>query len=388
MRLPGHPSTHLTYCLNVHPGESWEENFAAIRTKALGIRRRISPDKPFGLGLRLGNAASLSLSAPETLQAFKRFLSDHDLYVFTVNGFPYGAFHDTRVKEQVYQPDWRTPERVAYTKRLATILAELLPEGVAGSISTVPCSYKAWIRTGADKRQMAENLTTVAQHLAGILDKTGKRIHLGLEPEPDCYLETTGDVVSFFEDYLLGGASEGVIRRHLGICLDTCHLAIQFEELAESLYTLRAKEILLSKIQLSAAPVVTCNAGTSNAGMLSALKGFCDPVYLHQVKVRSAAGAVVSCPDLPEALARHKATGRLEGEWRIHFHIPLYFSATDVIRSTSAELTPAFFRAVRECGTEHLEIETYTFDVLPAEMQALGIEASIASEYQWILTRV
>lgn len=383
MHITVDPAQHLTYCLNVHPGERWEDNFAAIRTKALHIRDRVCPGAPFGLGLRLGNEASLSLLQPENLQAFLQFLSDHNLYVFTVNGFPYGAFHQTRVKERVYQPDWRTPERVAYTCRLADILAVLVPEGIRGSISTLPCSYKAWISTEDEKRAMAQNLTAVALHLDDIFTRTGKRIHLGLEPEPDCLLETTEEAIRFFEKYLFIDVQEALIRRHIGLCFDTCHMAIQFEDLAESLKKLVARDILISKIQLSAAPALHCDAETP-----AVLKGFCDPVYLHQVKVRDASGRILSCPDLPEALELHQASGSLQGEWRVHFHVPLYFTVMGDLRSTAGQLSPAFFKTARECGVEHLEIETYTFDVLPEDMRALGVEASIAAEYAWVLKQV
>ncbi len=383
MHIPSDPSRHLTYCLNVHPGESWAENLAAIKNKALCVRQQVCPDQLFGLGLRLGNEAAMALAVPETLKEFRRFLKDHHLYVFTVNGFPYGAFHNARVKEGVYQPDWCAPERTVYTKRLADILAALLPEGMAGSISTVPCSYKAWIRTEDKKRVMAENLTDVARHLSGIYDRTGTLIHIGLEPEPDCYLESTRDVTGFFEQFLFCDARTDLIRKHIGICFDTCHLAVQFEDLAGSLAELHGKGIRISKLQLSAAPVAFCRIAAPEQ-----LTRFCDPVYLHQVKVRDACGGITAWPDLPEALAASRAAGGLEGEWRVHFHVPLYFTARDDIRSTSDQLTPEFFTAIRDCGIEHLEIETYTFDVLPPEMRARGVESSIVAEYEWVLARV
>jgi sugar phosphate isomerase/epimerase len=371
---------HLTYCLNVHPGESWEENLAAIQAHGLRVREQVCPDRPFGLGLRLSNAASLALAVPAALQAFKSFLSAHNMYVFTINGFPYGAFHRTRVKEMVYQPDWRTVERVAYTRRLADILAELLPDGVEGSISTAPGSYKAWINSDADRRALARNLHAVAGHLADIYSRIGKRIHLGLEPEPDCYLETTAESIAFFEAHLLRGAQAESARRHIGICLDTCHLALQFEDLACSVQRFERHGILISKIQLSGAP-----ACVSEQAAPPELAQFRDPVYLHQVRVRDPDGAIHAWPDLPEALAAGAVPG---SEWRVHFHVPLDFAGQGALRSTSDQLTPRFFDAARANGVPHLEIETYTFDVLPAAMRARGVEASIAAEYAWALERL
>lgn len=392
MKLSSDPSQHLTYCLNVHPGETWAENLAAIRSHTLAIRDRVCPGKPFGLGLRLSDAASRTLAQPDTLAAFASFLAEHNLYVFTVNGFPYGAFHGTQVKEAVYRPDWREPERAAYTKRLADIVAALLPEGVNGSISTVPCSYKTWIRSDADRAAMVENLMDVVGHLAGVHERTGRLIHVGLEPEPDCWLETTEEAIAFFEQDLdtagaqrleqqrgcTREAARGLIRRHLGVCVDTCHVALQFEDVAQSMRRLHRHGIRISKVQISAA---LCVAGSA----APELERFVDPVYLHQVKVRDASGAVTAYADLPAALAAGSAGSG--GEWRVHFHVPLYFESLGSITSTAGVLDSAFFAALAECEVEHAEIETYTFSVLPAAAKEHDIVGSVALEYAWLLAR-
>jgi sugar phosphate isomerase/epimerase len=335
---------HLTYCLNVHPGESWAENFAAIRQHALRVKAKVSPRQPFGLGLRLSNAATRTLVKPVQLAKFREFLAEHDLYVFTVNGFPYGTFHGRPVKERVYRPDWRTDERVAYTNRIADILAALLPDGVAGSISTVPGSYKPWITGKRDVQAMVRNLNRCAEHLARLRERTGKLITLGLEPEPDCFLETTEEVVRFFEMLPAG--------EHLGICFDTCHLAVQFEDLRTSLRRLKAAGVLISKVQISAA------LATNDAKRLNR---FQDDVYLHQTRWHGK-------------------------EIRSHFHVPLYWKGTGVLRSTADQLTPAFFAdAAKLC--RHFEIETYTFNVLPAALRRGGVDASIAREFAFVRSR-
>ena len=186
MKIQDNPPLHLTYCLNLHPGEAWAENFAAIQTHVLAIRDRVAPGGPFGLGLRLGDRAARELAPATRLAELRDFLAAHGLYAFTVNGFPYGAFHGTAVKENVYRPDWRSAERLDYTVRLAEILAALLPEGVAGSISTVPVSYKDWMKSEADLRPAVENLAECAHRLEELYRRTGKDIALALEPEPDC----------------------------------------------------------------------------------------------------------------------------------------------------------------------------------------------------------
>ncbi len=382
MKIREHPPLHLTYCLNVHPGESWEENLAAIRDKAMKVRDRVAREGPFGLGLRLSCEAAKTLSRPEMLGQFRRFLDEQDLYVFTINGFPYGRFHGAAVKEAVYRPDWRTPERRDYTILLADILAELVPADVTGSISTVPGSYKLWLRGADDIAAMVANLMEVAAHLAEVQERTGRRICLALEPEPDCHIETTAEAIEFFTGPLAAAAqNREVIRRHVGICFDTAHLAVEFEDLDESLSRLREAEVTVAKIQLSSALRVEAGA---HAGQ--ALRGFCDEVYLHQVKVRGGDGSLRSYADLPQAIEAE--AGGEQDEWRVHFHVPLFFDGASPLGSTNSLLDSRFVDAVSQGASEHLEIETYTFDVLPPAIRAGDVTESIAREYQWVLERL
>ena len=382
------PSRHLTYCLNVHPGETWAQCLENIQTKALAIRDIVSPAAPFGLGLRLSHQAAQALAVPEALAAFKRYMSEQSLYAFTVNGFPYGTFHGSPVKQAVYKPDWRAPERLAYTHQLADILAALLPEGVEGSISTVPASYKAWITSDAERQAMLDNLTTCAAHLADLEAGTGREIHLGLEPEPDCYIETTAESIAFLSDLFRTGAlhlaktrglsldaAEALLRRHIGLCFDTCHLALQYEDLAQSLQALKAAEIRVSKVQLSAA--LHANGSQENRDRLA---DFNDPVYLHQVKTQRPDGQIVAYPDLPEALASPVVE---QDAWRVHCHIPLYYSEQDGIGTTAELLTPDLMRSLC-AASHHLEIETYTFDVLPPDMRQRGVVHSVIEEFKWV----
>lgn len=394
------PGVHLTYCLNIHPGESWAENAAAIRTHATAVRDRVRASgvgagEPFGLGLRISRRAATELLAGGGTHQLSDLLAREGLYAFTVNGFPYGAFHGTRVKEEVYRPDWRTAERRDYTNDLVDILAAVLPEGVAGSVSTVPGSYKSWIASERDIPDMVGHLADCAAHAAEVRRRTGRLVRIGLEPEPDCFLETTGECIRFFTGVLLergaahlvesarmpADAARDAIRTHLGVCFDTCHLALQFEDLARSLARLQEAGVGVSKVQISSA--LTADAAARAAGALS---GFVDPMYLHQVKWLGP-GGVESCRDLDEALAR-AAGGGMEGEWRVHFHVPLYFTGRDGLGTTAHALTPDFFAALRAGACEHLEMETYTFSVLPADMQAIGLTESIAREYAWTLDRL
>ncbi len=162
-----------------------------------------------GVGLRLSGIASEELGLGRELQAFKEYLRAQGLYVFTINGFPYGPFHGTRVKEDVYQPDWRFPERLTYSNRLADQLAVLLPDDASldGSVSTVPATFRPIGGTSGALEQIAENVLQHAAHLVGVKRRTGRTITIALEPEPMCYLETSDELIAFMEQRIFSKAA-------------------------------------------------------------------------------------------------------------------------------------------------------------------------------------
>ena len=257
---------HLTYCTNIHAGEPLDDVMASLARHLPAIKAQVAPAQPFGVGLRLGHAASDALRDAGALARLKRFLADGGYYVFTLNGFPYGAFHGRAVKEDAYKPDWSDAARLAYTDLLADILCELLPAGEEGSVSTVPCTFKPW----AEGRLAAitEHLVRHVAHLVGIAARTGQTISLALEPEPYCYLETIEETAAFFKERLFAragvarlaaltglppAAAEAAMRRHIGVCYDVCHAAVEFEDPKESIARLRAEGILIGKLQLSSA---------------------------------------------------------------------------------------------------------------------------------------
>ncbi|HEX4085032.1 MAG TPA: metabolite traffic protein EboE [Chthoniobacteraceae bacterium] len=366
----------LTYCLNIHRGETWAENFATLRTTVLAVRDLVSPGEPFGLGMRLGAAAAEALNIAE----LRAFLESENLFAFTINGFPYGRFHGGAVKENVYAPDWRSPLRRDYTNRLADILTALTPD--TGTISTVPCSWKAW---RPEIPPMLDHLTDCVAHLA----TAAKNILLTLEPEPGCLLETTGETIEFFTHHLFRqgaamlagklGVAESeareLIRHHLGVCLDTCHAALQFEDPLECLHRYEAAGIRVPKIQIS-------SALRTDISTIDALRPFVEPVYLHQVKARTGTGEILGWTDLPQALDALPASGAREV--RVHFHVPLHYPGDGPLQSTGTLLTPEFLRHICRDPANHLEIETYTWDVLPPALRSTSIEESIAAEFRWV----
>ncbi|MEO8704362.1 MAG: metabolite traffic protein EboE [Kofleriaceae bacterium] len=360
---------HLTYCTNIHPGETWPEVRANLERHVVAVKQRVSPDAAFGVGLRLSGRAAHELAGE--VAAVRRWLDDAGLYVFTINGFPHGAFHGTPVKEAVYRPDWLEPERVAYTNLLADLLVELLPDGVAGSISTVPGCFRA--RAGGDAgTQIAANLARCADHLVALESRTGTHLMLALEPEPACALETLAEAIDFFTAHRLD-------RRHIGLCLDTCHAAVEFEELAPTLAAIAAAGIPIAKLQLSAgmriAPVTPAAR--------TALARFTDGVYLHQTVARHAS-TLTRYVDLPEALA----DPRPADEWRVHFHVPIFRAELGMLASTQDFLAEVLAVQRATPISTHLEVETYTWDVLPGEFRDEPIADAIARELRWVLKQL
>jgi sugar phosphate isomerase/epimerase len=386
--------THLTYCSNIHPGETWAEVRANLDRYVIRVRDKVSPGASFGIGLRLSGRAAQELSDPAAFDEFAAFLAREHMYVFTINGFPYGTFHGTRVKEEVYLPDWRDGERVRYTNLLADLMARLLPVGMDGSISTVPGAYKSALRDAGDARTMAGNMVTCVAHLVEVKRRSGRHIALALEPEPCCFLETVEESVAFFtghlySDFAVGqlsartgldpAAARQALHDHLGLCLDLCHAAVEFEDPARCVQSLRKASIAVAKVQISSGlriPSLTHDT-------LDALRPYQDAVYLHQVVERSAAG-LRRFDDLADAFASIQG-GTRDAEWRVHFHVPLFVDALERFSSTQFFIREMLAAHRRTPLSGHLEVETYTWDVLPAALRTLAVEDAVARELAWVL---
>ena len=375
MRLAhGH---HLAYCANIHRGETWAETFAALETHTLAVKERVCPTKPYAIGLRLSAQAARELAQGQLLTQFQRWLEKHDCYIFTINGFPYGRFHGQRVKEQVYLPDWTTSERLDYTNLLFDLLAQLVPAGVEGSVSTVPGSFKEFIKTDQQRQQIRDNVFRCVEHIARLSEQGGKTLHLGLEPEPLGLLETTLETVEFFRRLREEHPGDARLEHNLGVNYDTCHLSIEYENPAEALGQLRLDHIKVSKLHLSSA----LKLRATELGR-AALASFADDVYLHQVIAREAGGKIARYRDLDVALAA-KAPAE---EWRVHFHIPLHCPATEWFEPTTDHLLGVLDVLKAEPGLcSHLEMETYTWEVMPPALKSRSVVDQLAAEYNWCL---
>jgi|KBSMisStandDraft_5_1062788.scaffolds.fasta_scaffold08572_5 hypothetical protein len=362
---------HLAYSTNVHPGETWSETLRALEQFTLPVRAAIAPDESFGIGLRLSDQASRELIEPGVLDQFCQWLEIHHCYVFTINGFPFGKFHGGRVKEQVYLPDWTTKERLDYTKRLFDILAALLPNDVEGSVSTVPGSFKEFIACDDQVEAIRHNLRQCDEHISQLSEKHGCKMHLGLEPEPLGLFENTEETLRFFEN---------LPNEHLGVNYDACHFAVEYENPLESLGALCSAGIRISKLHLSSA--LRC-VPTSEA--TARLRAFADDIYLHQVIARSRHGELHRYKDLPIAFA----TDDLAEEWRIHFHVPLYAELSGPLSTTNDHVTGALdWLAANPDACSHLEMETYTWEVLPDPLRSASLTNQLIREYEWTLARL
>ena len=384
----------ISYCLNIHPGESLDAVRQAITRHACAVKARVSPAAPYPLGLRLSAAAAGELSDPAALAAFTDLLGCNDLFVNGINGFPYGTFHNTAVKTAVYQPDWSTPERLTYTGRLATLLAALLPENQTGNISTVPIGHKTTAQPATTSLPVRQ-ITIMAEFLHDLKQRTGREVVLALEPEPDCLLENTQDVIVWFEDGLLTEGrrwlcasrrrtpeeAESLLRTHVGLCLDTCHFAVEFEDPLAALACFESAGLRVARIQLSAA----IRAVISDAS-LARLADFIDPVYLHQTKIQLPRGPLLSLPDLTNETLM-TARRHMGCELRTHFHVPLFYAGDGVLDSTHTDLTPEFFAHTVAQGYP-LEIETYTFNVLPSALRPASVIDSLVAEHDWVSVRL
>lgn len=394
---------HLSYCSNIHPGEGWAEHLEALKLH-VPLLQQLAGGAAFGIGLRLSNRASLELSREETLSAFRQWLRERNAYVFTMNGFPFGGFHQQRVKDQVHAPDWRTNERLQYTLRMFRLLASLLPPDMEGGISTSPLSYKPWLAHAQDRTKALEqatwNILQVLEYLVGLRLRGGPLMHLDLEPEPDGLLENSREFIGWFtEDLeplalvlleekfgLIRTRAAELLRDHMRLCYDVCHFAVQYEDPETVFHALKQHGIRIGKIQLSAALQIQWPRDpAARQALARRLRVFDEPVYLHQVVARHDAGLFHSFRDLPEAWGEVQDPSLRE--WRAHFHVPLFTEAFQGFNSTS-EVVASVLRQQRVqplCNA--LEVETYTWEVLPQALKT-DLNASIARELRWVLDRL
>jgi hypothetical protein len=390
---------HLSYSTLVHPGDNWDLMSHSLRTYVPQVKARVSPNQPFGLSLRLAASSAEQLARDQSARnSLKSFLSENDLYLYTVNAFPYGAFKDTIVKEQVYEPDWRSEERTQYTIHVADVLADVAPDTLAPSIQSAPLGFKPRV-TGPDVvSSYTEHVLRVVAHLVGIEQRTGKTVTLALEPEPHCFLETTDEAIDYFTNHLYSGRSAerlakladipvsdaiGALRRHLGVVFDIGHQAVGFEDIPVSLQKLVDAGVPILKLQEVAAmhmPNVTDET-------VEALQRFAKTVYLSQT-VEKKNGKITKFLNLEDAFAaRQKDPG--PREWRTHFHVPVFLDDLGGKFGTTRFALEAALKMHKEKPLSgQLEIETYTWDVLPDHLKTGDIVDYVCREIEWVRSQL
>jgi hypothetical protein len=386
---------HLSYSTLVHPSDNWELMWQSLRTYVPRVKARVSPNQSFGLSLRLAAPSAEALAHDTAARdALKRFLAENDLYLYTVNAFPYGAFKGTIVKEQVYEPDWRTEDRMKYTINVADVLADVAPDRLSPSIQSAPLGFKPRV-TGPDVvAGYTERVLRVVAHLVGIHLRTGKTVTLALEPEPHCFLETTDETIDYFRNYLYAGRSVerlakladipvsdaiGALRRHLGVVFDIGHQAVGFEDIPASLQKLVDASVPIFKLQEVAAihmPNVTDET-------IGALERFAKTVYLSQT-VEKKNGKITKFLNLEDAFAARKADPGPR-EWRTHFHVPVFLDDLGGgFGTTRFALEEALQMHKEKPLSGQLEIETYTWDVLPDHLKTGDIVDYVCREIEWV----
>jgi hypothetical protein len=375
------------YCTNLHPGAGLAEMQAKLRRHALAVKQRVSPAAPMGVGLWLSAAAADKLLADRQLAPLADWLADVGLTPFTLNGFPYGDFHEPIVKHRVYEPNWFDDRRFEYCVKLASILDGLLPDSWEGSISTLPLAWGRPTPAAAQWSAAAQRLRELARRLARLEEQKGRLLYLCLEPEPGCLLQRSSDVVRFYQHHLLPGADEAAVLRHIRVCHDICHAAVMFEDQRQALETYRSAGIAVGKVQISSAVSARLDRlqDADRDAAIRQLLSFAEDRYLHQTLVRDDPAAEPQFyEDLPNALQRRPSAGLRRGHWRTHFHVPIYLEQFGLLETTQREIRHCLQAAANLADLLHFEVETYAWGVLPSELRQPELADGVARELHWL----
>ena len=362
----------LTYCSNIHPGESWGDVLNNLHAHTIAVKKEFSPTQSFPLGLRISHQAAQEIGSQEIID-FHQWCNEHDCYLLTINGFPYGTFHEQPVKAAVYEPDWRCLERAAYTNRLADLAAALMTRATDLSISTVPVAFKSDFAE-SDWFCVRENIIASLEHLQKVYQQTGIKIRLAFEPEPSCVLETMAETIDFFSRMNFPQA----LQDFVGICFDCCHQAVEFEDPAQCLLLLHNANIAIVKVQVSSALRAT---GAEIVNLIQ----FNEPVHLHQVVAKgknknTTEQLLERFVDLPNFQQRLQ-TGAEFSECRAHFHVPIFLQHLGYCGTTRFFLKDFLPRL---SNTIPLEVETYSFKNLPGHLRKDSVSKSIVRELLWV----
>jgi hypothetical protein len=386
---------HLTYSTLVHQTDNWDQLWKSVNTYLPAVKARVAPHEKFGVCLRTSAPSAELLSAePGKVADLKQFFADNDLYLYTANAFVYGVFKKQVIKEDVYEPDWATPERREYTKKVANLLAELAPEGINPSIQSAPLGFKPKV-TGDDVVQAyTSNVIDVVAHLVELKKRTGKTVTLGLEPEPRCYLETTDETITYFKNHLFSGETAKrlakktglneadaaqAMRDYMGVVFDIGHQSVGYEDIPASLQKLVDSGVQIVKLQEAASMYIP----DVQQKTVDALQTFAKTIYLSQT-CQKKDGKMTWFLNLEDAFEDwYKNPG--PREWRTHFHVPVFLNDLGgAFGTTRFALEQALAFHKKTPLSTHLEIETYTWDVLPDHLKTGDIVEYVTRELDWV----
>ncbi|MAT15397.1 MAG: hypothetical protein CMJ46_09020 [Planctomyces sp.] len=370
----------LCYCTNVHAAQSVEEVLAGLTRYTVPVKQNFGGDLAAGLWLAKSVTDEI-LAEADGISRFAEELQTRELTCHTLNAFPYGNFHSSRVKEQVYLPDWASQERLDYTLDCARILAGLVPDGREGSISTVPLGFKEFEYTDDFETSAIARLLELVRKLDDLHDETGRVIRLAIEPEPFCLLETTAETIAFFDKLYAAAAAADLLdetKRHIGVCYDVCHQSIEFEDVAASIAQLERQEIRINKVHITCA--IEIRQPGAHPELREVLSRYVEPRYLHQTMARSASGEIRRLVDLTKDFAQTPPEAFAEADiWRVHYHVPVNAEQVGPLGTTRADIRRAVEAVHKLTYAPHLEVETYTWDVMPEEQVDLveGLTAEL-----------
>lgn len=397
-------SSLLGYCTNVHAGTDVDHVLNNLRACGLSVREELNVDS-LGIGLWLSESAAVEALHASPLQRIREELHEMRLIPYTFNGFPQGDFHSAVVKHRVYQPTWWERARSEYTRNLIQLIDQLLPQGMDGSISTLPIAWGSPAPTEEQLVQSATYLTEIAIELNRLFESTGRTVVIAIEPEPGCALTDTSSLRRFFDDYLsaprLSEYTASIVRKYITMCHDICHAAVMAEDQAYELRTNREHGIRVGKVQVSSAIAVEWDQLTAEdrSEALEQLSQFAEDRYLHQTMVIDPDGTKQLHEDLPAVLRDPKLR---RGQWRIHFHVPIYLKGWGHLKTTQHEIlkwieiaksSRASGQKATESGSPkdstqglypHCEVETYAWGVLPDALRVPSLHHGIASELKWL----
>lgn len=381
----------IGYCTNVHAGANLQQMRENLATHAVAVKSHFSPDKPMGIGLWFSAASARELRENQQVSEFADWLAEEGLVPFTFNGFPHGDFHQSVVKHLVYEPRWFDEERLRYTRDLFSIHHQLLPEGLEGSISTLPLAWGSPHPTETEWQQAADLLVQAAETLAQLRSETGRLIYLCIEPEPGCALQYSDDIIAFYKRWLLPTGDEEMLRTHIRVCHDVCHAAVMFEDQSDVIDQFTRAGIKIGKVQVSSAICAPFGelAPETRLKAFEQLSEFAEDRYLHQTMIRRTGHTDDQFrEDLPAALRAVESPAALAEQWRVHFHVPIYLAEFGYLKTTQSQIEECLSATKQLEDMTHYEVETYAWNVLPAELQQPELAAGIADELKWFQTQL